>query len=1510
MAATCGKYEVVLQKQLSATTFAGAISMFGGSEVIVHVQSAVAHHVSKCSSITVIDPVVRTIEATVHIHVDDAKGLILLHPSATRGPYRIAELFGGLGGWSHASTHSNAHPVAIVDFDAKVCHACAKTFNNTVMDVDAFYEYALSIDSASVGPKPIVVQCSVHCNKLWAALSFLNVSVILASPPCQPWSTTGRQGGLATFEGLIFPTTLDYAAEAKVHAVLAENVAGFPNHADFHDVIAKAAVKGLRLVDGCLVGCQRVLPVLRNRWLGIFLHVSIPLDPELVKQVKGHCIQTIACQAPAVGPCLQEADAVHVNISSTECELLTPSVEAVTMFKRYDLAPRWLLDKVDSKLSEPVLAARIVPPTGKMSGVMARYGTQHLLPLDLLQEKGLHTMLHGCLEDFRYFSPWEVLASLGFPPSQFISVGIHDAFQQTGNALSPVHAGFTIAKAHELLGPLSPFTVQGGVHDIVASILDSAIKLSQFSARVDGDLCCLTKISKPIADEPSNKRMKVDRIEPTAPFQVDPQLGGTVMLEFEPDFHMPSNEGLCLSTGNANGGVILLRHKQKHWMMLVHGACEEALASVVQRALPHAKPDHFLRFLDGHQTLTWDQKIHCVPAKSVTFEPVEMAFTCAMDHGITLSMNGDVTWTVCTMKAYIAASLRCNSDALHVLAKDVPTHDGDFLAEYETCSFQGKFKACMPRYFSFAPRESTMDMKDFAPKPPDCVRFVAKHPLKKLTRSVVAHATADIGSVIRMLFPDMCEQASWQVSCGGQPVGPCMPIADLHSFTIDWHCFRPLVPTTVDKVMLHSSVDSAALQVQHSLCPQRWVKSPFSSRASIIRMQESLDIKQIIGSYFVHTQMAINVTCHLGGHILDPDTTLRDVPIDQVICFKVAPLLGGAKATIEQLRARVKSVLLAHGVLADAGADRANAFLNKAEHETLLKHMGDDDSNFWLAIKDEANRVHFRLVYRNELQQAKKEGRSKPSGKHPGKPKVTPKPRDDFVASASNIKIDIDHFRDGDKCVQLLDASRFGMDQSGLAIMTKEDADKHDCSQTISMDALAILIVGKSFADTDEPFTMPAYNNQGQPIIIRAALRQFGDRPVQFRAAVPMMEVGATASTTLELHIRRDEVVSWKECGVPLHYLGVHISAVRGSSLISAWALRSFSADRKPVPYRDAAYWHGYIKVDDTILDQVLQRSGWAGIYVTPRTPDKRLDERFTAITVPDTSLGDLQKKTSGLERALGIVRIKDHLAIRCRREHATAIRSVVLPESAFVTTHQFDQQDSLWLLKNIPCEIGHQGLLQALEKAGWDASPIRAQGQNRWIVAAKTAPPAMHFCINQTYVLVEPAKRSNDQGSVTMVAKQFKVDTVTTSCNGTTQVATTSRFQEIKTEMSEQMELRLHDANQKIEQLQQALTQVQQNQQAQVIANQNAQQELAQLREELAFARQKISEVEGSVVASGQTVIQTMQTMMQNMQQTLQQNLESSMKQIIATESTTEKEKRARTGGTPPKHDPFANKA
>ena len=174
--------------------------------------------------------------------------------------------------------------------------------------------------------------------------------------------------------------------------------------------------------------------------------------------------------------------------------------------------------------------------------------------------------------------------------------------------------------------------------------------------------------------------------------------------------------------------------------------------------------------------------------------------------------------------------------------------------------------------------------------------------------------------------------------------------------------------------------------------------------------------------------------------------------------------------------------------------------LPKADVETLAKHESCDDEKFWREVKSEANRVHFRLVYRNQMLQAKKDGR-----KPPTKPAKKPRhgsQQDAFIPSATNVIIDKGHFWDEDQNLEIIEQSRFGSGQKGLATMSVEDANRQSHESSISIEALAILLIGRRFDAYDVPVSMPAMTVRGEPVVIQAALRRLGDRPVTFRAAV------------------------------------------------------------------------------------------------------------------------------------------------------------------------------------------------------------------------------------------------------------------------------------------------------------------------------------------------------------------------------------------------------------------------
>eukprot|EP00435_Cladocopium_sp_Y103_P025320 s325_g6.t1 len=1482
--------------------------MSSGAEIFLHVPVEWDVHVSKTSSATVLDFTVSWKCEHVHITVSIENGSALfLHPSVSKGKIEVVELFGGLSGWSYASKAFETAPIAVIERDERVAKATAEAMQCDLISADEFLARAVE---RSISSTVVVLSC-VSNKKVWMSFGLLNVGFGMAS------LILGKETGLASDDGLIFTTILRLSGSFHMMALMVENVPGIVHHGDFHRLLASATLDGMKFVIGSVHNVQRVAPVFRDRWLATFCHCTVLVDPTVVQSVQKLSFASECFECPLPGPTLSASDSVHPASSKVDRSRLSIPDEAFVMMRRSDMLPKWLREKINWTKRDPVLTARTINGSMKLSGVMARYGSQHLLPVEHLLQKGLQTVIYDDQGELRFFCPWEILSALGFPPSVVISSDLQESFQQVGNSISPFHAWIQIAKTHLLLGLLSPFPAHTKAENALGKIREQAIRLSAFSPVIQGAFAKLEPVQLCSTEEDGSPAFKKSRIgeredeglfgdlaiTPTVPFKVQENsdvASCITKVDFEPAFAIDKTASTAAHSF-CKGGILFLKHSMLSWMMMVHGDVDETLQVLIPRALPHAKDEHFMSFECRGREIQWTDIVTCAPPATVTFKPVLMPFHVVPPNGQLMIFHGDVTWTMATLLSFVASRMRCHTDSLRLQYSGISTEDCDYVMEFPTWTFHVIFQACLPGYAAFVHAQDQIADPGMAPTFDGCIRFVARHPSKKITRTACVKSPASIASVVRTLFSDLSASVTWTVHVDGVPMDTDTLVTKSTHFDIEWDCFKPLMPTRVEAAQFELPIDSVQLQVKSHGNPERWIRSPFRCKAQIVRADESMKIMQLAASYVSHAQLDISLTCHVGGRIVDPALSLHEVDMKEVLCFKIAPLVGGAKKGHDTVKSRVASAIESHGVAKDSSQERAQAFLQKADIETLAKHENADDDGFWKAMKEEANRVHFRLVFRNEMRQARNESRKKPPSKFP---KVKQNPGDhEFVANASNVVIDMKHFWDDQNNIELIESSRFGPDQRGLAVMSLSEANRHTQGVSISVDALAILVVGKKFDSSDCPFVMPAHTIKGEPVVIHAALRQFGDRHVTFKAAIPVTQVDCAASTVVELHIYRSEVGNWKECSVPLHYLGVHISAVRGSSLIATWALKTWKLSRQASPFKEADLWHGYIRVHDDILDQVLGRSGQSGIYVSPKDANRRHDDRFTVIAMPDCGLAEVQKRAAAHEKSLGIVKLRDQLGIRCRQEHASSLRAALLPESAYVASDGIAADSNIWIMKNMPCEVGREGLQEALEQSGWDATPVRAQGQNRWLVAAKADPPTRHFCINGSFVMVEPVKRQRDHSGVIITAKQVKVDTVVSATSTGVQVAASTRIHEVKAEISDQLEQKMQATNARIAQLSNALELLQKSQSAK---DEETKSEIAAVRTEQAFARQKFTELEQSVVASNQTVLQTMQQMMGQMQQ----SLEANMKQLLCkNESGGDDAKRLRSD-QPPKNDAFSHKA
>ena len=1442
-------------------------------------------------------------DGVMNFHVTQGVSRVFLCPSKERGSFNSVELFAVLGGWSHMATTMGMVPMLMVDSDENVAFACAKRLGLACMDAKSYVQKILDGHEAF----RCVIHDDVQNPDTWVAISLVNPDTILGSPPCQPWSSAGTSCGLQSLDGKVFQSVLRQAAMVGVLVVVLENVPGLPRHQDFRELVGDAEKRGLKLALHGTYACAKVLPVHRDRWLGTFVHESVQFDA--AKQTMANAISFAdrAFEAVATSPTIRDADVSHVNMNASEKRQLTIPGELVGMLSQIEYAPQWLKNRlkgIPNPTKDHVFQARVVTDCQQFIGFMAMYGKQHTIPDDLLRSKGLQTMLFNDGTGIRYISPWEMIASMGYPSDTVLSSDIEVSWRMAGNGLSVAHAWLQLYKTHVLLGDASPFKPQGTPVQQVAAFQRNAIKMSEWVAQIQGHFWGLSPkpdmhICKKTKGSEGTGHVAGPNVPPTVPFTIqDPEDITTSGFEMTPEFAMMGDPRDVAVIGQQyGGGMVTLQHVQNNWMMFVNSEPEDVVSRIICKALPHAKPSHFQELTIDNMVITWGQTIKCRPIKVLTFCPVFTQVTCKEESlKIAMTLQADVTWTAKTAIAYSAVKIGCNPDALVLISNSLPLKDDDFLLEYERTEFQMKFKACMPGYVSWAPSVKEVHDEGMAPVPCTMKRWFSRHPTKKVVRTVCMGHNSNVLQLVQRLFPDLHATTSWTPFHDDQEIACTSVINDLQCLQIQWNGFRPLRATSISCMRHHGrAVDAPAVQMQYAgKGIKRHVRSPFKIKTDEICLAPDMTLAEVAASFMTVAQLQVSMICTVGTVVLDPSMQVQDTPTDDVITFRVCPLLGGAKT---DAKSRIGEMLKSKGVPADKVEERMKGLFAKVSPEKFKMNMNDDA--FWTQVKTVASENKYRLITHEELkafQSANRKNKTKAESSE-AKPKAR---EEQFLVDASKIVIDATHFSANDDEVGLIESTRFGPDQTGICVVNASDASKWSNNAVKSCDPLALLVVGKGCHEYGEVFSIPAHTVSGTPIIVQGCLMQFGDIPVQYNLKIPSVVVDQVASTAIEFAIYRDHVTCWNDVGVPLHYIGVHIPELRGSNLLATWSIKAWSKQQVAHVSR-ADHWHGFFRIADSLLHAVLSRSGVAGIFLNPKTSDRKHDPRFITIALPNGKLAEVLARAEGCPKAVGVVKRGDAYCIRCRREDADQLRAVLMPETAFVQTASFSEEEVLYVMSNVP-QINRDELGQALGRAGWMANPIKPQGMKRWLVAAKHDPPTSHMGINGAIVVVEKARKSAPSAQpVTMFAREFKVDTVRDSHNNVLQVSTTSRIAEFKAQMDDQIaaavEMKLASANARIEELQTALLEVKDSAERSHASITN---DMGHMKQEQSFTRQKLQEVEVSVATSGQAIIQQMQSMFA----TMQTSLEKTMQQNMGGEA----EKRPRTTETG-RNDPFSTK-
>ena len=396
---------------------------------------------------------VRLIQAFVHYQDDVVILDATSAPSFFAGQTEIrrdeclqaAEIFcGGFGGWSRAISllqHAGVriHTSWVLERDDECVPVLAAT------DPDLVYAKTLDDFTPSRHPTDTV---SIHddFNTQWwrPIVSKRPIHIMCASPPCQPWSSAGKEAGLHTTDGQLLLQMVDFAKATQVPIWVIEEVSNFPKHERFQVFVAAMQDAGYQCAWKGLFQLSEVSSTFRLRFFMIWtLKTHEVAQAPLVAQVWRSLRSPSLAQMGTIFHYLPEP-------LLASCRL-TADVEALYMDPQF-LPP----GRRGPRTPAAIASARIVHEHQQADCFMAQYHYQHQLPHALLLRKGLMGCILSTPQGKRFAASPEVASAHGACFAFLIPTSDRTAMRILGNALAVQHACVVLGLALQLAPGMCP----------------------------------------------------------------------------------------------------------------------------------------------------------------------------------------------------------------------------------------------------------------------------------------------------------------------------------------------------------------------------------------------------------------------------------------------------------------------------------------------------------------------------------------------------------------------------------------------------------------------------------------------------------------------------------------------------------------------------------------------------------------------------------------------------------------------------------------------------------------------------------------------------------------------------------------------------------------------------------------------------------------------------------------------------------------------------------------------
>ena len=342
-------------------------------------------------------------------------------------PIRFGEFFaGGFSGWSFAlqflqRAHLPLQHAYSIEHDSIMArhHALNHSPHPVVTcpkQVASLVEQGLSLED------PITIVANIE--HAWWHHICQPIDIMLASPPCQPWSRAGSEHGLDAHDGRLILLTLVQCSILQPAVLCMEEVSSMMSHKHFPWVKAFCKWAGYDIVWCESVNLAEVLPHSRTRLLMVATRVD---DPRIAR------LDPIPWTKPVETPTLSSV----LMPASHPCHKFAPPLDADTFAMYFQNA---LLPKRAGTTMHEKRRLRIKTEHDQHACIMANYAFSHELPAHTLREGGLIGSFVLFKGQVRWLSIPEIALLFGCNAKLIVSQNPKVATHLLGNAIAVPHA--------------------------------------------------------------------------------------------------------------------------------------------------------------------------------------------------------------------------------------------------------------------------------------------------------------------------------------------------------------------------------------------------------------------------------------------------------------------------------------------------------------------------------------------------------------------------------------------------------------------------------------------------------------------------------------------------------------------------------------------------------------------------------------------------------------------------------------------------------------------------------------------------------------------------------------------------------------------------------------------------------------------------------------------------------------------------------------------------------------